>query len=671
MEESASIKRISDLTNKLNHYNHMYYVEDRSMVSDDEFDQLLKELENLEQQFPSAKLEYSPTQRVGGNINKQFPTVKHRYPMLSLSNTYNEKELLAFDQRVFKVLEGEAYEYVCEPKIDGVALSFTYENGILKQGVTRGDGISGDEITANVKTIRTIPLKLKGGDYPDFFEVRGEGFIPKKVFQALNKEYESRGESLLANPRNAASGTLKMQNPSMVAKRKLNCYLYSMMSDNLEIETHEKAITCLKDWGFNVSQSYQKCNDIHQVLDYINKWEVKRLNLPLETDGIVIKVNRFDQQRKIGFTTKNPKWATAYKYKAQSAATKLNNIVFQVGRTGAVTPVAELEPVLLAGTTVKRASLHNANEMKRLELRIGDLVYVEKGGEIIPKITGVNLDKRNNESQLFSYLDKCPECNTALERKSGEAVHFCPNVKGCPAQFKKRMEHFAQRSAMNIDSVGEKTISLLYDQNLLRSFADLYKLTYDEVFSLEGFEDISTKKLLKGIEESKKQPFENVLFALGIRHIGKAVAQKLAAQFKSIEALRAASREDLTAIPEIGEQIALSVHDYFNDEDNITLIKELSNFGLNMEAHRQEIVATQSSLLQSKSFLISGVFESFNRDELKNIIVKNGGRVISAVSNKLDFFVAGDKPGSSKLKKVNEIGVKVISESDIKEMLNM
>lgn len=668
MNQEEASKEISSLSQKINYYNDLYYQKDTSEISDFEFDKLLERLIELEKAFPELKKDDSPSQRVGGTITKNFETVNHRYPMLSLGNTYSKEDLEEFDKRVAKGLGDEPYEYFCELKFDGVALSLTYENGKLVRGVTRGDGTRGDDITNNIRTIRTVPLSLKGGDYPDFFEVRGEAFLPKEMFLKLNKEREEQGEELYANARNTASGSLKMQDSSIVAKRKLDCYLYSMIGEDIGVATHEEAILKLQSLNFNISPTFKKCKDIDEVLAYIAEWETKRLDLPLDTDGIVIKVNSIHQQNKLGFTAKSPRWAIAYKYKTEAAATLLRDITYQVGRTGAITPVAELQPVLLAGTTVKRASLHNANEIERLDIRIGDTVFIEKGGEIIPKVTHVDISQRKADSEPLQYITHCPECGTALVRFEGEAKHYCPNQLGCPPQIKGKIEHFIQRKAMNIDSLGERTIDMLYQKGYVTSPADLYQLTFDEIFELEGFKELSTKNLLDGIKDSTSTPFESVLFALGIRFVGKTVAEKLAYHFKNIDALAAATFDELIEVPEIGERIAQSVIQYFSDEKNITDIERLKAAGVRFVIEEKE-VTLESSALAEKSFVVSGVFENYGRDEIKEVIKNHGGKVISAISGKLDFLLAGDKMGPAKKEKAEKLGVKIISEDDFRQMI--
>ncbi|HZY81467.1 MAG TPA: NAD-dependent DNA ligase LigA [Cyclobacteriaceae bacterium] len=668
MTEKEASKLIDKLTDQINYHNDLYYQKSKTEISDFEFDQLLKQLIELEKQFPALKHAHSPTQRVGGAITKSFPTVIHRYPMLSLGNTYSKEELEDWDERVKKGLDGAKYEYFCELKFDGVSISVTYENGIMVRGVTRGDGVRGDDVTANIKTIRSLPLRVTAKDVPEKFEVRGEVFLPRDVFKQINKEREDIGEETYANARNTASGTVKMQDSGEVARRKLDCYLYYLLGEDNDVDTHEESIKKLEKWGFNISRTYRKCKSITDVLAYINEWEKKRLTLPLDTDGVVIKVNDFAQQQELGFTAKSPRWAISYKYKAESMSTRLKNIIYQVGRTGAVTPVAELEPIFLAGTTVKRASLHNANEIARLDLRIDDYVFVEKGGEIIPKVTAVDLPKRKSGSKPFKYTDKCPECGTKLVREEGEAAYYCPNYKGCPPQIKGRIEHFIQRKAMDIDSLGEKTIEGLYDLGLLKTPADLYDLTKEDVFKLEGFKETSTNNLLSGIAKSKEVPFESVLFAIGIRYVGKTVAEKLARYFKSIDRLEAATLEDLLQAPEVGQKIAESVKEFFQDKDNRLEISRLRKAGLNFVSDAKEPEKV-SDALGGKSFVISGTFEKYERDELKDIIIANGGKVLSGVSGKLDYLLAGDNMGPSKLEKAKSLGVKIISEKEFEKLL--
>lgn len=673
--------RIAELTRELNHHNYLYYQESRSEISDFEFDIKLKELEKLEAENPEYKQQDSPTHRVGGTITKNFNTVYHKYRMLSLGNTYSKEELLEFDKRVAKGLGTLDYEYFCELKFDGVAISMLYENGFLQQAVTRGDGEKGDEVTNNVKTIRSIPLSLSG-TYPPSFEVRGEVFMPKKVFQELNAQRETGGEALLANPRNTASGTLKMQDSSIVATRKLDCYLYGVLGENLELSTHEQAISLLEDLRFNVSRTYRKCQTIQEVFDYIAEWDQKRHTLPVETDGIVIKVNSYEQQEELGFTAKNPRWAISYKYKAEGAETRLKGITYQVGRTGAITPVAELEPVLLAGTTVKRASLHNANEIQRLDIRIRDQVFVEKGGEIIPKITGVNLGSRKSDSLPTGYITHCPECSTPLVRKEGEAVHYCPNANSCPPQVRGRVEHFISRNAMDINHLGPNTIKGLFDKELIRDLSDLYFLTFDDLNGLKfeitdeltgevktrSLKDKTAGNIIDSLEKSKSMPFENVLFGLGIRYVGKTVAEKLAGHFKHVDRLIHATFEEVVSVYEIGERIAASVVEFFGQPENIRLIDRLKEAGLQFEA-KQEFAMEENQLFAGKTLVVSGVFESYDREELKNLIKAMGGKIASSISGSTDYLVAGENMGPAKLEKAQQLGTIILSEREFKEMI--
>jgi DNA ligase (NAD+) len=668
MDLEKARQQVKDLTDKINYHNDLYYQKNQSEISDQEFDLLLEKLAKLEKEFPELLQPDSPTQRVGGTITKEFATVFHRYPMLSLANTYSEEELREFDSRVAKGLHGEKFEYFCELKFDGVSISLTYENGLLARGVSRGDGVRGDDVTPNVRTIRSIPLRVRAKNIPVSFEVRGEIFLPKEVFLQINKEREDIGEEKYANARNTASGTIKMQDSSIVAQRKLDCFAYYLLGDESGVETHADAVHKLEQWGFNVSQTYRQCANIDEVLEYINEWETKRADLPLETDGVVIKVNNIEQQVELGFTAKSPRWAIAYKYKAQSVSTRLHGITYQVGRTGAVTPVAELEPVFLAGTTVKRASLHNANEIARLDLRIGDFVFVEKGGEIIPKVTGVDLSKRDKTAVPVQYIDECPECSTRLIRYEGEAAHYCPNLSGCPPQITGRIEHFIQRKAMDLNSLGERTIHQLYLLGLVKTPADLYDLTREDVLRLDSFKEKSAKKLLEGIEKSKETPFESVLFAIGIRYVGKTVAEKLARYFKNIDAIANASFDELKAAPEVGEKIAESVYKFFRVAENRKEIERLRKAGLNFESNLKE-PEKESDLLANKSFVISGTFQNYGRDQLQEIIIKNGGRILSGVSGKLDYLVAGDNMGPSKREKAEKLGVKIISEQEFESLL--
>ncbi len=682
MPASESKNRIDELTDQLNRLNYLYYQESTSEVSDYEFDQLLLELSHLESIHPEFKREDSPTQRVGGSITKSFDTVYHKYPMLSLGNTYSKEDLANFDQRVTKGLGTDDYEYFCELKFDGVAISLLYHDGVLKQAVTRGDGEKGDDVTNNIKTIQSIPLRISLEKHPAVFEVRGEVFMPKKVFEALNKSRAESGEALLANPRNTTSGTLKMQDSSVVASRKLDCFLYSLLGENIEPKTHSESIDLLEKMKFNVSPTYRKCKNIDEVFDYINEWEQKRHALPVETDGIVLKVNDTNQQEELGFTAKSPRWAIAYKYKAEGGETRLNDITYQVGRTGAVTPVAELAPVLLAGTTVKRASLHNANEIERLDIRIGDIVSVEKGGEIIPKITGVVLEKRT-ETKKLRYISNCPECGTPLERKEGEAVHYCPNSSSCPPQVRGKIEHFISRNALDINHLGPNTIKGLYNKGVIKNIADLYSLTFNNLNELK-FEELdpatgdtkarsikekTARNILESLEKSKNVAFENVLFGLGIRYVGKTVAEKLVAHFKTIDRLKAATYDDIIAVHEIGERIAQSVVKYFENTENLALVQKLQEAGLNFET-KNEDSNLQNDTLAGKSFVISGVFETINREDLKKLIKNLGGKVVSSVSGTTDYLVAGENMGPAKREKAENNKVTILSEKEFNQLID-
>jgi DNA ligase (NAD+) len=661
-------EQIDKLTEKLNHLNFQYYQNSSSEVSDFEFDKLLEQLVNLENRYPEFIRKDSPTHRVGGSISKEFESVNHHYPMLSLGNTYNAKDLADFDERVRKGLGEVNYEYICELKFDGVALSMWYENGTLIRGVTRGDGVRGDDITANVKTIRTVPLNIQAKNMPIRFEVRGEGFMPLTTFETLNKEREDIGEQLLANPRNAASGTFKMQDSGVVAKRKMDCYIYQFLSDEEVFETHEDSLNRLKEMGFNVSQTWEKCKNIEEVLAFINQWDKKRHTLPLNTDGIVIKLNSFAQREILGYTAKSPRWAISYKYQSESVSTLLESVSYQVGRTGNITPVANLKPVQLAGTTVKRASIHNANEIIRLDLHIGDFVFVEKGGEIIPKITAVDFSRREDNLDKVQFPTTCPECGTELIRKEGEANHYCPNEKGCTPQIKGKIEHFIQRKALNIENLGTETIDMFYRKGLVLNPADLYDLRYENLLNLEGFKEKSIQNILSGVEKSKQIPFKQVLFGIGIRFVGATVAEKLAVYFNNIDNLAKASLEDLLQVPEIGERIAQSVVEYFQNADNQEFIARLKAAGLQF-AHDDVEIVIEGDKLAGKTFVISGTFQNFERDDLKIKIEANGGKVLSGVSGKLNYLVAGSEAGPSKLEKAQKLNVSIISEEEFMQML--
>lgn len=661
--------RMAELTAELHHHNHLYYVMSQPEISDYDFDMLLKELEKLEAEHPQFADPNSPTKRVGGDITSKFQTVKHRFPMLSLSNSYSLDEIEEFGQRVYKTLEQEV-EYICELKYDGVAISLTYENGDLTRAVTRGDGEQGEEVTTNVRTIRSIPLKLTG-DYPPFFEIRGEIFLPKEQFDRINREREAAGEPTYANPRNTASGTLKLQDSAVVASRKLDCYLYYVVAESLPFESHFDSLKAAGTWGFKVpgeqNQLIARTTSMEGITSFINHWGEARHDLPFEIDGIVIKVNSYARQEFLGYTAKSPRWAIAYKFPAEAATTVLHEITFQVGRTGAITPVANLEPVFLAGTTVKRASLHNADQIEKLDIREGDTVFVEKGGEIIPKITAVDIKKRKVDNGPFRYITHCPECNTELIRPEGEALHRCPNEDGCPPQIKGKMEHFIGRKMMDIDGMGGETIDLLFQANLVANIGDIYDLTYDDVIQLDRMADKSVNNLLAGVEASKQVPFERVLFALGIRFVGATVAKKLARHFKTIDALGAADLETLIGVDEIGERIAQSVIDWFASEKNQQLIDHLKSKGINFAVEESEEAGEDK--LGGASFVVSGVFTHFSRDGLKESIEKSGGRILSGVSAKTDYLVAGDKMGPSKRTKAEKLGVSIITEEEYMKMI--
>ena len=659
--------RIEKISREIEEHNHTYYVLAQPTISDYDFDILLEELQRLEKEFPEFVSCDSPSQRVGGTITKEFKTVKHKYPMLSLSNSYSREEVQEFENRIHKLIERET-EYVCELKYDGVAIGLSYKNGQLVQAVTRGDGMQGDDVTANIKTIKSIPLKLKGSDFPEEFEIRGEVFLPLKSFQKMNKEREEAGEELYANPRNTASGTLKMQDSSVVAKRGLDCFFYFLLGENLPFNNHYDNLNKAREWGFKVPEYIRKVKDINGIFAFIDEWDVKRHDLSFETDGVVIKVNSYDDQEALGFTAKNPRWAIAYKFKTEQAATLLNEVTFQVGRTGAITPVANLTPVLLAGTTVKRASLHNADQIKKLDLRIGDTVLVEKGGEIIPKIVGVDLSKRPANSQHLQYITHCPECGTELKRNEGEAVHFCPNDTGCPPQIKGRMEHFVSRKAMDIDSIGAETIELLFQKGLIKNIADIYDLKKEDLITLNRMAEKSAANLIEGIEKSKANPFTRVLFAIGIRFVGETVAKKLALHFKSIENLMSATFEQLVEADEIGEKIAASIREFFANEKNVKIVNRLREKGLQFELSEAENTKV-SDKLAGKTFVVSGVFAKFSRDELEKAIEDNGGKNTGSISKKTTYVVAGENMGPSKLEKAQKLNVPIISEDDFIQML--
>ncbi|MDX1350156.1 MAG: NAD-dependent DNA ligase LigA [Putridiphycobacter sp.] len=664
MDIKSQIERLSQ---ELSAHNHAYYVLNKPTISDFEFDQLLKTLEKLEQEHPEYALENSPTKRVGGDITKNFETVVHQYPMLSLANTYSKEELIDWVNRIKKTIEHEI-TYVCELKYDGVAIGIQYKNGQLFRAVTRGDGTKGENVTQNVRTIRTIPLQLTG-DFPLDFEIRGEIFLPVKSFEKINALRAEKGEELYANPRNTAAGTLKLQNSKIVAERGLDCFLYGIYGTEGK-DNHFDTVASAANWGFKIPKPddhfIKKVKTIDEMMAFINYWDINRQQLPFEIDGIVFKVNDFDTQKMLGFTAKNPRWAISYKFKAEQAETRLEAVTYQVGRTGAITPVANLTPVLLAGTTVKRASLHNADQIEKLDLHERDSVYIEKGGEIIPKIVGINLALRPENSQPITFITHCPDCGTALIRKEEEAQHYCPNETGCPTQILGKIEHFISRKAMNIDGIGPETIALFYQKGLIQKPADLYDLSFDKIIELDRIADKSANNIIQNIHKSKAIPFAKVLFSLGIRYVGETVSKKLANHFKSIDRLMSASFEDLIAVDEIGDRIAESLISYFHSEENKLQIEKLKIAGLSFEI--TDNVETTDKL-DGKSFVISGVFTLFSREELKVLIETNGGKNTSSISKKTDFLVAGDKMGPSKLEKAKNLGIQIITEQEFAEMI--
>ena len=658
---------IQKLREEINQHNHNYYVLDTPTISDFEFDQKLKQLQELENTHPEYFDENSPTQRVGGTITKNFETVKHEYRMYSLDNSYSKEELIDWEKRVQKVLGDVPLEYTCELKYDGASISITYENGKLKRAVTRGDGVKGDDVTNNIKTIKSIPLKLKG-DFPDKFDVRGEIILPFAGFEKMNQGLIEIGELPYSNPRNTASGSLKLQNSAEVAKRPLDCLLYFLIGNKLPFNSQFEGLQTARNWGFKVPKEAKLARDLEEVFDFIDYWDVHRHHLPYETDGVVVKVNKFELQDELGFTAKSPRWAIAYKFKSEQVATRLNSISYQVGRTGAITPVANLEPVQLAGTIVKRASLHNADQIEKLDIRIGDTVFVEKGGEIIPKIIAVDLSKRIVNSEPIKYIIHCPECNTQLVRSEGEANHYCPNFYGCPPQIIGRIQHYISRKAMDIEGLGGETVALLFNNGLVHNYADLYELTVEQILPLERMAEKSAENLVRGVENSKKVPFERVLYALGIRFVGETVAKKLAKQYKSIDALSKASFEDLVLVDEIGERIAQSVLDFFENQENRIIIDRLKNYGIQFETI--EIVnPNATNKLSGKTFVVSGVFEEYSRDDLKKAIEDNGGKVGSSISAKTDFVLAGANMGPAKLEKAVKLNIAIITESDFQKMV--
>ncbi len=670
MSMFAVKKQIDALVAELNQHTYNYYVLAMPTIGDYEFDKKLAELAKLEKEYPEYADPNSPTQKVGGDITKSFTTVRHKWPMLSLGNTYNEQDLRDFDERVRKAI-GDNFEYVCELKFDGLSMSLTYENGRLLRAVTRGDGTQGDDVTANIKTIHAIPHKAKGDDLPENFEIRGEVFMHRAAFERLNKEREEIGEVTYANPRNFAAGTVKMQDSKEVKKRPLDCYLYGLYTEKQYFKTHWESLEAVKTWGFNVCEHSKLATSITEILDFIHYWDEERFKLSYDIDGIVIKVNSYAQQQELGFTAKSPRWAISYKFKAAEVQTALEKVTYQVGRTGAVTPVANLKPVLLAGTTVKRATLHNADEIIRLDLHEQDTVWVEKGGEIIPKIIKVNVDLRKPDSKPIHFIKNCPECNAELIRRAGEAAFYCPNEDGCPPQIIGKIQHFIGRKAMNIDGLGDETVETFYRRGLISKISDLYHLREkaDELKAIERFGQKSIENMLKGIESSKQMPFEKVLFGLGIRFVGETIAKKLAKGVKDIDTLAQASIEELTALDEIGIKIAESIHDYFAKNSNIEHINELKSAGLCFITKECTFIPL-SDTLSGKTFVISGVFEKYSRDELKNLIEENGGKILSGISSKLDFLVAGDNMGPAKLEKATKLKINIISENELDEMLS-
>lgn len=663
----TEIERIDQLRNELHAHNYNYYVLNAPVISDQEFDRLMRELQDLEAKHPECFDANSPTMRVGSDLNKNFTQVEHKYPMLSLGNTYSESEVADFYERVRKSLN-EDFEICCEMKFDGTSISLTYEDGKLVRAVTRGDGVKGDDVTDNVKTIRSIPLVLHGEGYPKNFEIRGEILMPWTVFEDLNRERELREEPLFANPRNAASGTLKSQNSAVVASRKLDAYLYYLLGDNLPHDGHYENLQEAEKWGFKISHITRKVRTLDEIFEFINYWDVERKNLPVATDGIVLKVNSLRQQRNLGYTAKSPRWAIAYKFQAEQALTKLLKVTYQVGRTGAVTPVANLEPVQLSGTIVKRASLHNADIIASLDLHIGDMVYVEKGGEIIPKITGVDVASRPQNSEKVTFITHCPECGSKLIRYEDEAAHYCTNETACPPQIKGKIEHFISRRAMNIEGLGPETVDQFYQEGMIHNVADLYTLKAEDICKLERMGEKSAENIIQGIEASKQVPYERVLFALGIRFVGETVAKKVAKAFRSIDALATATLDELIHVDEIGEKIAQSILLYFSNEQNRMLVERLRQAGLKLEADEEDL-SGHTNRLQGKSIVISGVFALHSRDEYKDLIEKHGGKNVGSISKKTSFILAGDNMGPSKLEKAQKLGIPIIDENEFLSMI--
>jgi len=660
---------IQKLREELSQHNYNYYVLDKPVISDYEFDLKLKELQDLENKHPEYFDKNSPTQRVGGAITKSFKTVVHEHRMYSLDNSYSKEDLIEWEKRIQRVLGDVPLEYTCELKYDGASISITYENGELKKAVTRGDGFQGDDVTTNIRTINSVPLKLKGNDYPGRFDIRGEIILPFAGFEKMNQDLIEIGETPYSNPRNTASGSLKLQDSTEVAKRPLDCLLYFLIGNNLPFSSQYEGLNAAREWGFKVPKEAKLAKSLEEVFQYIDYWDEHRHNLPYETDGVVIKVNQFHYQDELGYTAKSPRWAIAYKFKSEQVSTKLNSISYQVGRTGAITPVANLEPVQLAGTIVKRASLHNADQIEKLDIRIGDVVFVEKGGEIIPKIIGVDLSKRQEDSNSVEYITHCPECHTELVRNEGEANHYCPNFYGCPPQIIGRIQHYISRKAMDIEGLGGETVALLFNNGLVSNYADLYELKVEDILPLERMAQKSAENLVNGVKKSVEIPFERVLYALGIRYVGETVAKKLAKHCKNIDSLSQASLMDLVLVDEIGERIAQSVIDFFDNQENKIIIERLKSYGVQFEiVEKVNLNATEK--LIGKTFVVSGVFEKFSRDDLKQAIEDNGGKVGSSISSKTDYVIAGDNMGPAKLEKANKLNIPIISETDFIEMLN-
>ncbi|MBD3723529.1 MAG: NAD-dependent DNA ligase LigA [Flavobacteriaceae bacterium] len=665
MDVLATIKALRE---ELNLHNYNYYVLDNPTISDFEFDQKLKQLQDLESKHPEYFDENSPTQRVGGTVTKNFETVAHEYRMFSLDNSYSQEDLTDWVTRCQKILGDVPLEFTCELKYDGASISILYENGKLKRAVTRGDGFQGDDVTNNVKTIKSVPIKLKG-DFPEKFEIRGEIILPLAGFEKMNQDLIEIGETPYSNPRNTASGSLKLQDSAEVAKRPLDCLLYSLVGNNLPIQSQFEGLQKARDWGFKVPKQSQLAKSIEEVFEFINYWDTHRHDLPYETDGVVVKVNQIQYQEELGYTAKSPRWAIAYKFKAEQAVTTLESISYQVGRTGAITPVANLKPVQLAGTIVKRASLHNADQIEKLDIRVHDTVFVEKGGEIIPKIVGVDFTQRKTDSEKTVYITNCPECNTELVRNEGEAQHYCPNFYGCPPQIIGRVQHFITRKAMDIEGLGGETVALLYNNGLIENYADLYELKKEQIVPLERMAEKSAENLINGIEKSKEIPFERVLYALGIRYVGETVAKKLAKHYKNIDAIAHASLLDLVLVDEIGEKIAQSVVQFFENPNNVILINRLKEYGVQLAIDESKSISV-SNKLEGNIFVVSGVFETYSRDDLKKVIEENGGKVGSSISSKTNYVVAGANMGPSKLEKAIKLGISIIDEYQFNELLN-